>query len=235
MNAPWWPHAASALAPEVDRLFLALILLCGATAAAVFGMIGYYCVRYRASNPAPRPQGTPHTTPIEITWTVIPIVLFLVLFVWAGKLFLRMYTPAPDALPVYVVGKQWMWKVQYPDGRREINTLHVPAGRDVTLVLSSEDVVHSFFVPAFRIKKDAVPGRYTRLSFRAVRPGAYHLFCAQYCGTDHATMIGTVFVLDPDAWRNWEQGIEPGSSLAAEGERLFHETGCAACHAPGPG
>jgi cytochrome c oxidase subunit 2 len=233
MNFPWWPHAASALAPEVDRLFLALLLLCGTVALGVFGMIAFFCLRYREGSRVPRPEGPHNTTPIEIAWMVIPLFLFLILFAWAGRLFLKMYTPAPGAIPIYVVGKQWMWKVQYPDGRREINALHVATGQDVVLLLSSEDVIHSFFVPAFRIKKDAVPGRYTRLAFRATRPGMYHLFCSQYCGTDHATMIGTVVVLAPKDYEAWEGASLPETGLAAEGGRLYHQVGCAGCHEPG--
>ncbi len=242
MMAPfsWWPRAASSYAGEVDVLFLALLALCFLVAASVFGTILFFCIRYREGSTVPRTASPDTKTSLEIAWMAVPLILFLALFAWAGWLFLKMYTPPRDATPIYVTGKQWMWKIEYQDGRREINTLHVPLDQDIVLTMTSEDVIHSFFVPAFRVKKDVVPGRYTQLWFRATRPGSYRLFCSQYCGADHATMTGWVVVMGPSdyqAWLEGADGIPPLSSggaacpnLASQGGRLFHQFGCAGCH-----
>jgi cytochrome c oxidase subunit 2 len=164
------------------------------------------------------------------------LVVVMVIFVWGAQLYAALRRPPADALTVWVVGKQWMWKAQHLEGRREINELHVPVGRPVRVVLTSEDVIHDFFVPAFRTKMDAVPGRYTDLWFEATRPGTFHLFCAEYCGTLHSRMIGQVIALEPSAFQDWLAGVDPsqgGLSLVQRGERLFQQHGCASCHAGG--
>jgi cytochrome c oxidase subunit 2 len=179
---------------------------------------------------------------LEIVWTVIPLALTMVMFVWSSSLYFTLARPPSDSIEMYAVGKQWMWKFQHPEGQREINELHVPVGQDVRLTMSSEDVIHSFFVPAFRVKQDVVPGRYTQTWFRATRVGSYHLFCAEYCGTQHSGMIGRVVVMKPDDYQAWlagEGGAVSGQTLAQAGEKLFTERACASCHlesgqGPGP-
>jgi cytochrome c oxidase subunit II len=153
-----------------------------------------------------------------------------VMFVGGARVFFHMNRPPDDAMTVSVVGKRWMWKIQHPTGQREINELHVPLGKPVKLMLTSEDVIHSFFVPAFRMKKDAVPGRYNVAWFQATRAGEYHLFCAEYCGTEHSQMIGKVVVLEPDAYQTWLAGGPVPVSPAAAGEKLFTERNCVTCH-----
>ena len=167
---------------------------------------------------------------MEIAWTLTPLAIFLAMFVWAANLYYEHATPPDDAMDVYVVGKQWMWKLQHASGRREINELHVPLGRPVKLVMTSQDVIHDFFVPAFRIKQDVLPGRYTTLWFTATRHGDYHLFCAQYCGTDHSRMIGRVIVMAPAAFAEWLASGNGPPTMAAQGAALFRQYGCSGCH-----
>jgi cytochrome c oxidase subunit 2 len=173
---------------------------------------------------------------LEIVWSAIPFALAMVMFVWSTRLYFTLERPPADSLQLYAVGKQWMWKFQHPEGVREINELHVPLGQNVRLTMSSEDVIHSFFVPAFRVKQDVVPGRYTQVWFRATRTGSFHLFCAEYCGTQHSGMIGTVTVMEPNDYEAWLAGgggaRVPGQSLAQLGERLFTERACSTCHLP---
>jgi cytochrome c oxidase subunit 2 len=159
----------------------------------------------------------------------------MVIFAWGASLFFTISRPPAGALEIQVVGKQWMWKFQHPDGQREINELHVPVGRPVKLTMASEDVIHSFFVPAFRVKMDVVPGRTTTTWFEATKPGVYHLFCAEYCGTKHSGMIGRVVVLEPVQYQQWLSGGAIGEPPALAGEKLFRNLGCNACHRPGPG
>src|SRR5690606_34427450 len=171
---------------------------------------------------------------LEITWSVIPLLIVMGVFFWSARVFIAQYTPPDNALQVYVVGKQWMWKTQHVEGRREINELHVPVGRPVQLIMTSEDVIHSFFIPAFRAKQDVVPGRYTTMWFEATKPGTYHLFCAEYCGSQHSRMIGQVVAMDPAEFQIWLSGggatAGDAESMASAGKALFVQLGCASCH-----
>jgi cytochrome c oxidase subunit 2 len=169
---------------------------------------------------------------LEITWTVVPLLITLVIFVWGARVFFAMAHPPEDALNIYVVGKQWMWKFQHLDGQREINELHVPVDRNIRLIATSEDVIHDVFVPAFRIKVDVIPGRYVTLWFRATKPGRYRLFCAEYCGTKHSGMTGEVIVMSPTEYQAWLSGGTPGGSLADAGQKLFVDLACNTCHRP---
>ncbi len=170
------------------------------------------------------------STMLEATWTIIPLGLFLIMFVWGALIYFRVYTPPANAMNIYVVGKQWMWKAEHPGGQHEINSLHIPTGRAVQLTLISQDVFHSFSIPAFRVKREAIPGRYTTVWFEATTPGTYHLFCTQYCGTDHSHMVGDIVVMTPDDFKKWLASSTSGASLAQNGERLFASLSCAACH-----
>lgn len=227
-----FPKEASNLAPPVDHVFVALLALCSAVAFLVLVVALVFCIRYRRGSKANRtpPKGSPLR--LEITWTIIPFFIFLGLFFWAADVFFAMSRPPADATEIYVVGKQWMWKIQHPDGRREINELHIPVGRPVKLVMTSQDVIHDFFVPDFRNKQDVVPGRYTTEWFKPTRPGRYHLFCSQYCGTDHSLMVGWVYVMEPAEHAKWLAGQPAPDSLVTMGERAFHTRGCSGCHAP---
>jgi len=234
-DLPLFPVQASAEARQVDHLFLATLILSVFFALLVSATLLTFAVRYRR-RPKDKPPAPIHGSHVlEIAWMVLPLLLAMGTFVWGAEVFFRLNRPPDDTMVVNVVGKRWMWKLQHPSGRREINELHVPLGTPVRLNMTSEDVIHSFYVPAFRIKADAVPGRYTTTWFRATRPGRYHLFCAEYCGTRHSGMIGWVEVMQPEAFQAWLAGGTQEVSLAEAGERLFNDLGCVTCHKPGSG
>jgi cytochrome c oxidase subunit 2 len=230
------PGSASTFAPRYDALFYALLGLTCTVAFGIFLVILWYCIKYRAGSPADRhvsaDDAQRDTRGIELAWTLTPLVIFIGIFVWAAWLYLRAVTPPDNALPVYVVAKQWMWKLEHPAGRQEINELHVPRGVPVKLVMTSQDVIHSFFVPAFRIKQDVLPGRYVTLWFEATRNGEFHLFCAEFCGTDHSQMTGKVVVMEPPDFQRW-LAVGTSQSLATRGEAKFSAFGCAGCHSAG--
>jgi cytochrome c oxidase subunit 2 len=167
---------------------------------------------------------------MEVTWSAIPLVIFIAMFSWGAVLYTDMKRPATGALEIHVIGKQWMWKLQHPGGQREIDELHVPVGVPVKLILTSQDVIHDFSIPAFRVKQDVLPGSYVTEWFTATRPGEYHLFCAEYCGTMHSGMIGRVVVMEPGAYEAWLAGVTPDEPVAVSGARLFTSLGCVQCH-----
>ena len=228
-NFPLWPVGASTHALPVDLLYIFLVVLSAGTTLAIFVVIAIFSMKYRRRHGR---EATPiHGSLIlEIGWSVIPLGIFMVIFLWGAVIFFDERTPPQDATEIYVVAKQWMWKLQHPEGQRELNELHVPVGRDIKLIMTSQDVIHSFYVPAFRVKQDVIPGRYTTMWFRATRPGTYHLFCAQYCGTQHSGMIGDVVVMEPAEYQTWLSGGVPAGSLAQTGQALFQQLGCSTCH-----
>ena len=230
MGDLFFPPRASTTAGEVDALYLFVIGVSILMTVLIFACVFFFAVKYRRRSPDERPKPIHGSIPIEIAWSVIPFAIMLIMFAWGTKLYYENYTPPRNTLDIYVTGKQWMWKVQYPGGQREINELHVPVGQAVKLTLASEDVIHSFYVPAFRIKHDVVPGQYETLWFQATTPGRYHLFCAEYCGTGHATMGGWVTVMDPAAYENWLAGGPSGASMLEQGKKLFEQYGCVTCH-----
>ncbi len=230
---PFWPDTASAYASKVDFLFISLLVIALLTSGLVFFLLIFFANKYRHGSNADRSGATKKTWRFEVSWTAATLAIFVGLAVWGGALYVHVYNPPADALQIFVVGKQWMWKAQHPGGQREINELHVPAGQDVRLVLASQDVIHSFFVPALRIKQDVVPGRYETLWFRADKVGRYHLFCAEYCGTDHAHMGGWLTVMNPRDFATWLQQQGGQETLAAQGKDLFRRYGCSGCHESG--
>ncbi len=227
---PFWPRTAAVNGQVVNTLYIAELALCGFILLLVFGLMLQFCLRYRRGSSAPRADLTEKSWAWEIGWTVVSLAAFLVLFVVGAVIYIWLYQSPRGDLEVYVVGKQWMWKMEHPGGQREINALHVPVDKTVRLVLASQDVIHSFFVPAFRIKHDVVPGTYETVWFRATKTGEYQIECTQYCGTQHAHMRGEVFVMAPAAYARWlsDQGVR--QSLAQQGEALFRERGCSGCH-----
>lgn len=227
-----FPDSASNFAPQVDLIYFALLLLCTTVAFLVTAVALFFCIRYRRGSKVNRTPPTNSPTRIEITWTVIPLFIFLGLFFWAANVFFGMSRPPAGATEIYIIGKQWMWKIQHPDGRREINELHLLADEPVKLIMTSQDVIHDFFIPAFRNKQDVVPGRYTTEWFTPTRPGKYHLFCSQYCGTNHSKMVGWVYVEEPAEHARWLAGQPTSGSLVELGERAFRTRGCSGCHAP---
>jgi cytochrome c oxidase subunit 2 len=226
---PLWPTRASTTAGQVDALYIFLVTLSVLMSATIFVLILFFATRYRRRKGIVAEQ-IEGSTILEITWSVSPLLLFVVIFVWGAVIYFHERTPPRGATEVYVVAKQWMWKLQHEEGQREINELHVPVGRDVKLIMTSQDVIHSFYVPAFRLKQDVLPGRYTTLWFRATRPGTYHLFCAEYCGTMHSGMIGQVVVMEPAQYEAWLGGGGATGSLATTGEALFQQMACSTCH-----
>jgi cytochrome c oxidase subunit 2 len=227
----WLAPAASTLAHRTDALMLAMVLLCGTVAVFLCVLVIFFSIRYRHGTHVDRTRPRALTS-IEVAWTLTPLVIFLGLFAWAARDFLTLYDPPAGALPIAVVARQWMWKAQHRNGRREINELHVPLGQAVVVTLASEDVIHSFFIPAFRIKQDVVPGRYTRLWFTATRLGEYPLFCSEYCGSQHSAMIGRVVVMNPADFSRWADSGPAWPSLAQYGFALFRQLGCSGCHDP---
>jgi cytochrome c oxidase subunit 2 len=226
-----FPERASTSAAEVDTLYGFLLLVGIAMTLLIFACVFFFAIKYHRKSDDDRPKLISGSLPLEITWSVIPFLVMLVMFAWGTKLYFQNYTPPrKDTLDIYVTGKQWMWKVQYPGGQREINELHVPVGRSVKLILASEDVIHSFFIPAFRLKHDVVPGSYQTYWFEPTKPGRYHIFCAEYCGTNHSKMTGWVTVMEPAAYETWLSGGNAGGSMAAQGEKLFQQYGCVTCH-----
>jgi cytochrome c oxidase subunit 2 len=228
-NFPLWPTGASSHALGVDLLYSFLIVLSVVTTVLIFVVIAVFGMKYRRRH-GREAQQIEGSLILEIAWSVIPLGIFFVIFAWGAVIYFQMRTPPRDAAEIYVVGKQWMWKLQHVEGQREINEMHVPVDRDIKLIMTSQDVIHSFFVPEFRLKQDVVPGRYTTLWFRATRPGTYHLFCTQYCGTQHSGMIGDVVVMNPADYQAWMSGGTVTGSLAQNGQSLFQQLGCSTCH-----
>lgn len=227
---PLWPETASATARGVDHLYIFLLIVCGGMTIAIFSTIFYFAIKYRRRSPDERPRPLRGSLGLEFFWAAGPLAIFLFTFGWGAKVFFENSSPPPGAMQVYVVGKQWMWYLQHPEGQREINELHVPVNRPVELIITSQDVIHSFYVPAFRIKRDAVPGMYNTTWFLPIKTGTFHLFCAEYCGTEHSHMIGSVYVMSQSDYERWLSGAVGGESMAAVGRRLFQKLGCANCH-----
>lgn len=229
---PIHPDQASSIARQVDYLHYTLTAITLFFTAIIFVLIFYFMVRYRRRSPGERPPQIEGSVPLEIAWTVIPTVIVIGIFFWSSLLYFVNAKAPPGAMEIFVTGRQWMWKIQHPEGMREINELHVPLGRPVKLTMTSEDVIHDFFIPAFRIKKDVLPGRYTSIWFTATETGRFHLFCAQYCGAFHAGMGGWVIVMQPDEYDRWINGQSAGETMETAGAKLFDERGCSGCHAP---
>jgi cytochrome c oxidase subunit 2 len=227
------PGAASTQAAETDAIFLGLLGLAAVIILLVLVLVVGFAIRYRRGSRAPRGQLPAIVSrEFEIGWTAATVFIALFFFWWAASAQLSGLIPPENALEVHVVAKQWMWKTQHANGAREIDELHAPIGVPVRLVMTSEDVIHSFFIPAFRIKKDVLPGRYTETWFQATKLGVYHLMCAEFCGTDHARMLGRIVVVTPEDYARW-LGVQPqGDALSREGAALFISRGCAGCHAP---
>jgi cytochrome c oxidase subunit 2 len=226
---PFWPVQASTMAWHVDALYVFLLLVSAVTCAVVFTTIAVFAVKYRRHHS--REAEPMHGSLIlEIGWSILPVGVFLVIFAWGAVLYFHERTPPRNSTEVYTVAKQWMWKFQHPEGQREINELHVPVGQNVRMIMTSQDVIHSFYVPSFRIKQDVLPGRYVTAWFKATKPGTYHLFCAEYCGTMHSGMIGQVVVMDQHDYQAWLTRSRTFGSLAAAGQSQFDQLGCPTCH-----
>ena len=227
---PLFPEEASTLALGVDGLYLFLVAITTFFFVSILSVLLFFAVKYRRRSKDEWPAEIHGSLMLELAWSIVPFLITIVIFAWGAILFFSMNRPPDNAIEINVVGKRWMWKLQHMTGQREINELHVPVGRPVKLTLTSEDVIHSFFVPAFRVKKDAVPGRYNVMWFQATKPGRYHLFCAEYCGTQHSRMIGEIVVMEPADFQTWIQGGPTAESPVVAGQKLFTELNCVTCH-----
>ena len=227
---PLFPDQASTIASGVDGVYFLLVGLSLFFSVLVFFFILFFAIKYRRGTAADRSGLVFESRKLEFFWSFVPLVLALAVFVIQATAYFNLYRPPIDALEIYIVGKQWMWKAQHPEGQDEINELHVPINRPVRLIMTSQDVIHSFYIPAFRVKQDVLPGRYTGMWFEATRPGTYHLFCTEFCGTDHAEMGGSVIALPEAEYQQWLSGDSGNVPLAEAGEAQFQQLGCATCH-----
>lgn len=230
------PEAASTFATQVDAFYFFMLALSAVWVVLMVAVTFHFCLKYRRKSRTHRPDEIHGNNMLEVGWTIIPFILSMGIFFWGAHIFVKFSQVPEDAMEILVTGKQWMWRIQQPDGTREINTLHVPVGQPVKLTMTSEDVLHSFFIPAFRVKMDVVPGRYTQEWFEATKPGKYHLFCAEYCGTEHSMMGGWVHAMKPADYEAWLAESSGGVSMAKltpadAGEKLFEKLGCVTCHA----
>jgi cytochrome c oxidase subunit 2 len=234
---PLFPAEAGSLARQVDALYWALIGISTFITLGLFIVITFFLIRYRHNSEADRVMLRLSPTYLEVTWTTIPLIIFTGLFVWGALIFVRANRPPPNATPIYVVGQQWYWDVRHENGRHEIGDLHVPVGEPVQLIMTSADVIHDYYIPAFRLKYDVVPGKYTSLWFKATKPGEYRILCSQYCGTSHSEMTGTLYAMRPDAYQLWLEAKDGAGhqSMAEEGARLFRTYSCIGCHADNSG
>ena len=226
---PLWPEQASSVAQHVDVLFTFLCLVTGGVSLLIWLAIFYLAIKYRRRPDNELAQEQEPPAALEMAWTIIPLLVFLGIFVAGAWVFFRIQRVPSNALEVYATGRQWMWKFQHPTGQREINTLHVPVNRPVKITMASEDVIHSLWFPAFRVKNDVLPNRYRTMWFQATKVGRFHIFCAEYCGTQHSGMIGWVEVMEPTEYQRWLAGGTEGS-LASQGEKLFQKYACNTCH-----
>ena len=229
-NLQFFPEAASAQAGQVDAVFFFMVAVTAFFSVLIATLVVVFAIKYKRKHDDEIGEPNHGSLALELLWTVIPFCITMVMFGWGAKVFFDLSRPPVNATEIYVVGKQWMWKVQHMDGMREINELHVPVGRPVKLIMGSEDVLHSFYIPSFRVKADVIPGRYNVLWFTATKPGKYHLFCAEYCGTKHSGMIGWIYAMEPSEFQAWLGGGNTNVTPAAAGEKLFQDFACSSCH-----
>ena len=228
-----FPEQASTIAPRVDNLYFFLLAVSAFFAVLVTAAVIVFAIKYRRRSEDEVGVPIHGSLALELIWTGIPFILAMVMFLWGASVYFAIVRPPAETLDIYAVGKQWMWKFQHREGQREINMLHVPANTPVRMIITSEDVLHDLYFPSFRVKTDAIPGRYTQVWFNATKPGTYHIFCAEYCGTRHSAMTGTVVVMTPEDYSAWLSGGVTEGTLAQRGEKLFTQLACVTCHAGG--
>ena len=220
------------MAPMVDNLYFFILGVTAFFALLVVVLVGYFAIKYRDDTGLKVGAPITGSIPLEIGWSLVPFFVAMAIFVWATVVFFQIVRPPDQTLELYATGKRWMWRIQHVTGHREINQMHVPVGRPIKVTFTSEDVLHDLFIPAFRVKADAIPGRYSSIWFTPTKTGEYHLFCAEYCGTQHSGMVGRVVVMEPNAYQAWLSGGGTGLTMAARGEQLFQQLGCVSCHLP---
>ena len=229
---PLFPERASTIANEVDALYFFLVGLSIVMSVLIATLVVSFAIKFHRRHRDEVGAQVHGGMALELAWTVVPFLITLVIFFWGAKIYFVMASPPPETLNIYVVGKQWMWKTQHLTGQREINELHVPVGRPVKLIMTSEDVIHNFSIPAMRVKADVIPGRFVQIWFEPTTPGTYQIFCAEYCGTQHSRMTGQVVVMEANAYQTWLSGGTAEGSLASTGEKLFADLACNTCHRP---
>jgi cytochrome c oxidase subunit 2 len=229
-DLPLFPQQASVQAGQVDAIYFFMVAVTAFFSLLIAGLMVFFAFRYRRRSDDEVGVAIHGSLALELLWTTIPFFICMGMFTWGAKVFFDLYRVPAGAMEIFVVGKQWMWKVQHMGGQREINELHVPVGRPVKLIMGSEDVIHSYYIPAFRVKADVIPGRYNTMWFQATKPGRYHLFCAEYCGTRHSGMIGSVIAMEPTEYQTWLEGGKPEDSPMAAGQKLFTDLVCITCH-----
>ena len=226
----FFPEAASAQAGQVDGVFFFMVAVTAFFSVLIAALVVTFAIKFRRRQEDEVGADIHGSLALELLWTVIPFGIAMTMFVWGAKVFFDLSRPPVGATEIYVVGKQWMWKVQHMDGLREINELHIPVGKPVKLIMGSEDVIHSFYIPAFRVKADVIPGRYNTMWFEPTKAGTYHLFCAEYCGTKHSGMIGSIVAMEPADFEAWMGGGKAEDSPVAAGAKLFQDLVCITCH-----
>lgn len=226
---PIFPEQASSFAKDVDALYFFIVAVSAFFALLIAVLVIYFGIKFHRRHEGEVGARIEGNLPMELLWSIIPTIISMVMFGWGASVFYHLRRPPDEAMHIYAVGKQWMWKFQHLEGQREINELHVPTGRAIKVTVTSEDVIHSLYFPTFRTKIDAIPGRYTELWFEPTKPGTYHIFCAEYCGTSHSGMIGSVVVMEPADYQAWLAGGGEGS-LAERGAVLFNQLACSTCH-----
>ncbi len=230
-GVPFFPPQASTIAPDVDNLYFFIVAVTAFFAVLVSVLIMYFAIKYRDDTGLKVGADIHGSVPLEIGWSLIPFVIAMMIFAWSSVVYFRSVRPPDQTLEIYATGKRWMWRFQHTDGNREINTLHVPVGRPIKVTFTAEDVLHDLYIPAFRVKADAIPGRYSSIWFEPTTPGEYHLFCAEYCGTKHSGMVGTVYVMEAEDYQAWLTGGGiTGATMQARGEQLFQQLACTTCH-----
>jgi cytochrome c oxidase subunit II len=231
-GVPLFPPQASTIAPDVDNLYFFIVAVTAFFAVLVSAVVMFFAIKYRDDTGLKVGADIHGSVPLEIGWSLIPFIIAMAIFGWSSVVYFRSIRPPDQTLEIYATGKRWMWRFQHTDGMREINTLHVPLGRAIKVTFTAEDVLHDLYIPAFRVKADAIPGRYSSIWFTPTMTGEYHLFCAEYCGTKHSGMVGTVFVMKPEEYQAWlaNGGAPTGGSMQARGEQLFQQLACTTCH-----
>ncbi len=231
-GVPLFPPQASTIAPQVDNLYFFIVAVTAFFALLVSALVMFFAIKYRDDSGLKVGADIHGSVPLEVGWSLIPFVIAMVIFAWSSVVYFQAIRPPDETMEIYATGKRWMWRFQHTDGMREINTLHIPVGRPIKVTFTAEDVLHDLYIPAFRVKADAIPGRYSSIWFNPTKTGEYHLFCAEYCGTKHSGMIGTVYVMEPDAYQAWLAGggAATGGTMQARGEQLFQQLACTTCH-----
>jgi len=226
---PLFPAQASTFAADVDKLYFLILAITSFFALAVVIFVAIFAVKYKDETGQRIGAAIHGSIPLELGWSIIPFIISMGIFAYATVVFFEIVRPPAETLQIYSTGKRWMWRFQHIDGRAEINELHIPKGRPVKITFTSEDVLHDIYIPAFRVKADAIPGRYSEIWFEATQTGDFHLFCAEYCGTKHSGMIGRVVVMEPKDYQAWLSGND-GQPLSARGQQLFQQLACVTCH-----